>query len=231
MSASGLNNLKYQIFDNAIQKNILKDLSGSPSPGEVLAGTFPASSGWQTVDLTYLLYIPAGQFLAPGKYEDTVTVTLYAGTIGSATEYDSQTVTYQASISQVVDISIVRPAFPFDPLQKDLAIDFGILKEGATNSGDIIVRSNAAFSLSLQSDNKGVMANLDRSDKSTVPYVFIFNGSPVNLTGTRPVDVLVNQSPTDLAGFRYNFTVIIQPYGMATEGSYQDIITVTIATK
>jgi len=232
LSATGSSDsFNYQLYDNMVNKNILKDLTGATTDSDVLTGFFPMSSGWQSLTVSYVFYMPANQFVGAGKYGDSVEVKLYEGTLSSAVVHDNETVNFEAQMDTIAEVSLVNTGMPFNPLQTELLFDFGILEAGESLSGDIMVRANALFTLSLQSGNRGVMANTDRSDSSIVPYEFIFNGSSVDLTGNRPIDVLIGAGPSDVNGLRYPFSVIIQPYGMATEGTYEDTITVTVSTR
>ena len=223
--------LLYQLYDSSVTKNILKDLSGVVDVDNILTGQFAASGTKQTDTVTYVYFIPADQFVSNGNYSDDVTVTLFEGNLVSWVEHDSQSVSYEVDMEEIAEISLVQSGQPFSPFQTELLFDFGLLESGENRGGDVIIRSNAVFTLSLKSDGKGEMTNVDRSDKSTVPYEFLFDGTIVNLTGNQAVDVAVSQGPTTNEGWRYPFIVTILPYGMATEGTYEDTITVTITTR
>jgi len=221
--------IEYELYDDILTRNVLKDLSAGPSANEILSGFFPASTKWQTLDVTYTLFVQEGQFVSQGAYDDSFILSLYEGNPIVWTEHDSQAISLQAQMPQILDVAVVNSGIPFDVLSQELVLDFGILYEGDLLGGDIVVRSNALFSLALQSENQGVMPHADPLDTSVVPYIFTFNGSPVTLTGTVPVSVVPAGGPSDVNGERYPFSVAIGNYGMATEGSYQDVITLTIA--
>jgi hypothetical protein len=94
-----------------------------------------------------------------------------------------------------------------------------------------LVRSNETFGVSIESQNAGVMAIQTAGDSSTVPYRLSIDGSAVDLSSGNPVSVLSSVGPTVLAGRRHPISVEILDYGFATDGTYQDNLTITVTAQ
>lgn len=110
-SSTGGVTLSYQLYDSSIDRNILKDLSATPAPQEVLSGSFPDDSKWSVQDLSFVVVVPPGQFPQAGTYEDTITLTLYSGTLGS----------YVQAASALFGLALPCPRlqnFPLCPLER-----------------------------------------------------------------------------------------------------------------
>jgi hypothetical protein len=225
--------LVYEIYDDAVQQNVLKDLSGSPSANEVLSGTFAASASFQTLDLSYTILALASQFVAEGGYDDSYTITLYQGTfgVGTPTVADTVVVDLTGNVDSVVEVSVVATGAPFGSSPTGLLFDFGVMTANDSRTGDAIVRANGIFTLNVTSGNDGVMTLPNPADKSEVPYTFVFDGTARDLTGNKGVDVLVDQGPTAMAGSRYVFSITILDFGMASAGAYNDVITFTMTAQ
>ena len=225
--------LAYEIYDNTVQKNVLKDLSGSAAANEVLSGTFAASASFQTLDLSYTIHALSSQFLSEGAYADSYTITLYQGTfgVGTPTVADTVVVDLTGNVASTMEVSVVATGAPFGSSPAGLLFDFGVMNAGDSRSGDAIVRANGIFTLSVASAGKGVMKLPNPADKSEVPYTFTFDGNTIVLTGNKGADLLVDQGPTPMAGIRYVFGITINDFGMASAGAYDDVITFTIAAK
>ncbi|MFP4362783.1 MAG: hypothetical protein ACLFR1_02815 [Spirochaetia bacterium] len=221
----------YYMYDNTTNQNILKDLAANPGTNEVLSGSFPANSNWQTIDFTYTLYIPAGEFEAKDQYADDVVCTLYSGDLSNNRSEDNETIGLTIRTNTVTELSLRDTGLPFDANITSNSIDFGTLVIGETESCDVIARTNDVFSLSITSDNGSVMLPADTTDPSTVPYTLYFDGTPLTLSARTAVEVVTSAGPTDYAGFRYPVDITIGDFGMATEGLYTDTITVDMVAK
>lgn len=222
------NTLDYQIYATTSLVNVIKDLTAGPTSQEVLTGTAPEYTGFLTeaIDLPFVLYLPPGQTISMGTYTDTLTLTLYSGSFGSGTQEDTATLTVSGPVAATVSIVLVLPgdSWPTYAFQEtaDRVMDFGELEVGESQAYDLLVESNASFSIALSSANGGAMAATTVGETSTVPYDLSFNGALVDLSGGG--DVVVGSSP----GFRYPIAVTVGDYGAAAQGSYEDIVTITV---
>ena len=223
--------LFYQLYDSAVSMNVLLDIGDSPTMANVLSGSFGASASWQTIDVSFTLIIPADQYVPKDTYDDDIDVTLYSGNLTTYLSEDPANFGVRSVIPEFLEISVIPTGAAFDPGATQLDLDYGILNEGESLTGDVVVRSNAVYTLSLQSANRGVMEHATPSETSEIPYDFQFTGSSVSLTSNQATDVVVAAPATGTAGVRYDFEIIILPFGMATEGNYDDAITIEVSTQ
>ncbi len=222
------NTLTYQLYQTTALQDVIKDLSASPNQAEVLTGSAPEYTGFLTeaLDVSYVIYIPPGQTLSAGTYTDSLNLTLYSGAFGSGTQEDTGTLSVEGPVTATVSIVLVSPGDPWPTYTfqetADQTMDFGELATGESLGYDLLVESNASFFIALASANAGVMAHTDAGDASIVPYSLTFDGGLVDLSSGG--DVIVGNSP----GFRYSIVVTINEYGAASQGSYEDVVTITV---
>ncbi len=223
------NSLAYYVYDDVAQRNILKDLSVSPSPAEVLSGSFPDSSKFQTQTRNFAVAIPAGTFPVAGTYTDTLIMTLYPGTVTShGTSADQSSFSLTIKVPKLMDLSLVAANSFFDLNSVALTMDFGLLSAGSTRSADLVVRSNAPYGVTVTSRNGGIMKINDPADSSTVPYTFDVNGTARTLPAGTAASIASGMAPTGFEGTRFRLSFTIGDFGMATEGTYSDVLTLTV---
>ncbi len=220
---NGANVLNYQLYDQASQTNILKDLP-SATASEVISGNFTGRGRQQ---LSFFLVIPAEQVVRPGTYTDTITLTAYEGDLTSYTQHRSRNVTISATVLEQIDLSLVNPGGSFNPLLTTRLIDFGILQTGEFSDFDLRVRSNIGYSVTLSSLNLGNMAHTIPPDPSLIPYTFTANSANVDLSG--PAATVINTPlPTPPLGVPYPMRITVGTIGNVSAGNYQDNITITV---
>jgi len=220
---SGPNTLNYQLYDQASQASILKDLPVA-AVNEVLNGRFTGRGNQQ---LSFYLVIPIEQVVRPGTYTDTVTLTVYTGNLTNNTQQRTRTLTISITVLEQIDLSLVNPGTGFNPTLTSRLIDFGILQAGKFSDFDLRVRSNIGYSITLSSQNQGNMAHIDPTDTSRIPYLFTANGSNVDLSG--PSTTVINTPlVTSSLGTPYPMRVTVGTINNASAGDYQDNITITI---
>jgi spore coat protein U-like protein len=223
---SGADSMGYQIFDNLSRKDILKDLSASPSAVEVLTGSFGCSQSWQQQSLSFSVYLFPGQFPPAGQYLDTVIVQLYEGTPSCrARRIACMSFKISMTMNTALDVSLVQPGAPFDQKSTSLTLDAGVLSSGIVKAADLIVRSNTRYTISVASQNGGVLKNGDPADASNIPYQFSADGRSLTLPRAGSQPIASGTAPTGLAGKRFGLSVTIGTVGWATEGAYSDILT------
>ncbi len=228
---SGASSLAYQIYDSMVGRNVLKDLSASPSTAEVLTGSFAASGNtWTTEAQTYTVHLPAGQLPAAGTYTDSVNMEVWDGTPSSPGSRD-QRVTFTISIvvGPTLDVALVSTGGAFNEASSSVTFDFGTLSAGGSRAGDLVVRSNSLTTITISSANGGVLKNADPGDDSEVPYQLLVNGTPLTLPAATPVPLASSAPATGFAGTRYGISAVIQGYGWPTEGTYSDVLTIQAA--
>jgi spore coat protein U-like protein len=218
--------VNYQMFDNPTRRTILRDLQDLPSSTEVLSGSFVANE--KKMDVEYYYSMPSGLFPAAADYTDSVTVTLYRGTLGSFTEVDSQNVTVNLEVQNDVKLSIVDQGGFFDSAQTTNTMDFGVITSGTERYSDIIARSNTPFTLSLNSAKGGVLEDLLAT--SVIPYSLYVNSVAVTLFPAGLAVEIGNSVPTGEDGLRYQVRAVIEDFWGVTTGTFEDVIQVTLAS-
>ena len=227
----GSNQISYGIYDDTVGSTILRDIEDEPASNEVLSGTV---GSYATEGHSYAVIVDPDQFPPAGSYTDTFTIGLYTGTVGdlpSAQEEDTQSVNLTVTVEPVLDVALVDTGQPFNEEDTSLSINFGTLYYGDSRGGDIVVRANTIYSLSLNSFNGGIMVNDIVDDDSTVPYTLQIDGASLTLPAGTETLVTSGAGPTSVTGQRYSFNVSIGDFGMATEGDYHDEITVTVTAQ
>lgn len=225
------NAMYYNIYDDSVTGNILKDLTAQPTSSEVLTGTFDINDNTSQV-LTFVVILDRDQFPLAGSYLDEVNIEIYGGTPenpDSSYPLDSTSMSLSASMEPVMEMSLVPEGGGFNPGSSDLTLDFGILFIGEIRAADLLVRSNSNYSVLLRSDNGGIMPiQDDPDDTSVVPYTLSVNGSPLDLSSGTDQTAVPLAGPSTENGARYTLGVEILDFGMATEGLYSDILTITL---
>lgn len=229
--------LFYYIYDNNIDKNILKDFSDNPGYSNVISGNFSYSASTQYRNHTFSIVIPVpAQFPSTAtEFSDSVNVILFKGTLSSPTRlWNDRTVNTVANVSvsnlQVCEVSIVDTNAPFDNTSTDKSFAFGTLTTGEKQTGDIIVRSTEPYELRLNSDNNGVMARTDAVDPgSTIPYYCYIDGIQVNLSSGFTQVASGPATPPD--GTRHEIEIEIGDFWGINTGDYEDIIYVELISQ
>jgi spore coat protein U-like protein len=220
--------VNYQMFDNPTRRTILRDLQDLPSSTEVLSGSFVANE--KKMDVEYYYSMPSGLFPAAAAYTDTLTVTLYSGTLNNFQEVESQNITVALTVRNDVQLSIVDPGGYFDPVQTTSTMDFGVLTSGTERHSDLIARSNTHFTLSLASGNGGVLKRTDLLENSEIPYSLYVNNAPFSLPAGQAVQI-GESDPTGDDGMRYQVRVKIDDFWGVTTGTFEDVIQVTLSSQ
>lgn len=216
----------YQVYDNLVKRDTLKNLSANPSPSEVLTGSFPCSSSFRQQTVSFTILILPGQLPPVGQYQDTVALELYSGSPAChGARRACASFSISVAMNAVMDVSLVQQGAPFDVKSSSLTLDSGVLVAGSTRAADLIVRSNSRYTISVFSQNGGTMRNPDPADASKVPYRFLAEGQSFALPQGTAQPIVSRVSPTPLAGTRYGISIIIGETGWATEGTYSDTLT------
>jgi hypothetical protein len=221
------NVLPYNIVKDTVSRIELLDLSLNPSENEVITGSFSNPDSPRTIAYSVPVLLPPGGFGPALLFSDNITVSVYKGTLQSFEFMESKAVTISTTVPQLIDFSIVAPGSSFEFGSRDNTLNFGVMHIGLKRNTDLVVRANTVFAVSLSSLNSGVMRNTDISDDSAVPYSFVFNSVLLQLDVPRtPVSAA---GPTAYSGLRYPIELTIGDFGMATEGTYRDVITITVS--
>lgn len=156
-----------------------------------------------TIDLFEL---SAGQFPAAGEYRGTVLVQVGTG------------------LPQAVLFAItVRPAIKFLAEQGAMSRDlsFGEVTAGSVIRTTLFYQSNAAVSITIQSQNRGQLVHTVQGPPRTIPYRLTYDGTAVNLAAaaqiSRPFRGLLAQ--------REEMVLEVAPGSDRFAGVYRDVLT------
>ncbi|HXT12586.1 MAG TPA: hypothetical protein VN873_13565 [Candidatus Angelobacter sp.] len=222
-ASSGNESINYQIYDSLDRRMLLKDLP-SATANEVLPGAF--GPGEVIKDLSYVIVVPPEQIKPSGRYTSVIRITLYSGTPDNFIQQDSKTVTFSIMVEEATELSLISSGSAFDPNGKSQAMDFGPLAKGKAKGFDLRIRSNVGYHVILESENGGVLNNIDPQYKNAIPYVLETGGKPVNLNSGRQTAISRNNGLTD--GDRHELRVTIGDTSKVTAGTYRDHILVTV---
>lgn len=220
--------------------NPVRDLPDAGSSSQVLSGVAPGNPGgfnFSTFTVPISVFVEAGQLLDPNPaYEDTLTLSFYYGSIDDPGSFDpaspeaTATLTVLGNVTPFVELALVEPGgpLPFFGGNRNRTMDFGVLEAGETRSYDLLVETNALFTITLESANGGVLAYQGTGPTGGLPsevdYELYVNGQVANLAG----------GPTlfgsGLSGLRWPLVVEILEYDVPVAGNYQDIIDITVST-
>ncbi len=218
--------MDYQIFDNAVDRLIIKDLVASPDASELITGTAIIGG----TDVPFEAAVLQSQMVPPGLYQDSVTVLLYEGANGVDGLKETAPMGISVDVPAFVTLSLVTTGGAFDPALDTMTLDFGALAQGGQRDMEVLVRANVNFGVDVESANLGSLSNIDIGDPSTVPYQMTVDASPVDLSAG-PVNVVSDVGPTPLGGNRYAVVFTIGSLGGASAGAYEDVLTVTVTAQ
>lgn len=211
--------LTYALTDG---RETLVALSGEAAPP--LARTKRPLAPADTERIDYRVEIPRGQFAAPGTYQDTIGLELYAtdsdGSVSGPPLHNSK-LTISYAVIRAMSVNIKGGG-------TSTTVDFGALSTGQQRSVDIEARSNEAYQFHVSSDNSGVMALTPPVPGETwrVEYGAALDGETLDLASGQN---LRSQPPTRPGtDASHVLMVTVGDTTAKRAGRYEDIITIEI---
>ncbi|MEK6705238.1 MAG: spore coat protein U domain-containing protein [Bdellovibrionota bacterium] len=227
-------NLNYQIFQDSSLSKVLKDLPDILSTDNYITSSFPEGASL-TQTMTYYVQIPTDlattpALKPPGTYLDSFIIKAYDGTDFTSFKKPEATasVTISTVMPRIIELSVSQNGAFFDPSKTSLAIDFAELTPGTTQTCSLLVRSNAGYSLTISSENSGILRHTSATIGTAIPYIMRVNSTAQNLSG--PVEVASGSGQTSLSGIANSLGFTIDDSGQAMAGQYSDNLTITVAT-
>jgi spore coat protein U-like protein len=218
----------YQLYRTFPYADVLKDLSDAVSNSDVIVSSFPDNAGSTQNVESYRAVLGNVTSIPVGLYFDTVTVRLYEGTLSGYFLRDSTTVNFQYSSTRSIDLSLVPTGGAFNASATSMSLDFGTMYTGESRAFDIVLVTNAGYSLSMNSQNSGQMKHESLSN-GAVPYALTVNSSVVSLGGGNTV-VARGSGVSPSGGSRVPVVVTIGALANSVSGTYRDSITITVQT-
>jgi spore coat protein U-like protein len=224
----GSDEVPYQLYRTFPYSDVLKDLGDAVSNSDVIANTFPDDAGSQQNIESFRATLGTVTYPPVGFYMDSVVIRLYEGTLSSYVLRSSTTVLFQYSATRSIDLSLVASGAAFDQNSTSRTLDFGEMYPGETMGFDIVLKTNAGYSISMQSQNGGAMRHVSVSN-GQVPYAMSVGGATVSLgSGSPNVKSGSGASPSD--GIRIPVRVSVGELSNSVSGNYRDVITIAVQT-
>ena len=197
----------------------------------MIFGSFSAA-GKRTNNHSVHFHIPPRQAAAAGIYRDRLTLTLYRGDLQDFTPEDRLEVGFLAKVPRIANLSIVASGAPFGSAALE-RLDLGELEKGAEFAFDLLLRSNADYEMTLQSDNGNVLFRDGSAGgpRDRVPYRLQIGGAAIDLSGGHAV-AFPHAGGSGTPGVeRLSGRVTVGRVGNATAGIYRDAITVVVTAR
>jgi spore coat protein U-like protein len=218
--------MEYFVCDSVVRRTALKDLSFGHS-AEVIRGSF---SGRETEkELSCVIVLPAGQALPPGRYTDALRVNLYKGTPEKHELSDSKSLAISIPVEATTELSLGPAGAGFDAKSTFRALNFGQVVRGKALDVDLRVRSNAGYSITIESENGGHMKNVDMQEGSILPYELRVGGKSIAIKAPH-ISKVKQKRQGDTNGDRHPLQFSIGDTAGATAGTYRDNITITVTS-
>jgi hypothetical protein len=204
----------------------VKSADGAP-----LAASAPAPAGSsrmvsralapkETYDFVFKAVVPAGQMLAPGRYDQTFQLSL-TGAAGAVPPpgvppLQTASLTLSLEVRDYLGVNIAGGGAA-------TTIDFGTLTAGASRRVILAARSNRKFTLLVSSLKGGALVMAPPYERWRIPYTMSLNGAPVAMPAR-----LGPFQTTSIAGARFEAAFSIGDVSAKRAGLYTDEITVEI---
>lgn len=224
------NYISYNLYKDNQANAPLKALDTNPNKGEFIAIKFKKKTDVVesvTFEARFLMPNDNRYFLSKGLYKDIVEIRVESkgGNVLSITK----NIEISLDIPAEINISLISPGGTFDSGTKAYTLDFGTISAGDVRNVDLKVKSNAGYSLSIESLYNGALKNTLNSDK--ISYNLSVNGIPKTFNGPSvplPLGSAPGVTPESGVNFGLGF-VIGSPAGKSS-GEYKDFITVTASS-
>lgn len=222
--------LKYQIYQDTGASKILKDVPDLSTANDVIMVTMPAGS--PPITQIYYFDVPYATAVAPtlaasGSYTDTFIINAYEGADFSslvAPPDATASVSVNLTVDKMVNLALVDTGGVFQDTATTKSIEFGQLVTGKTARFDMVVRTNAGASVTVESLNNGRLKHTTKN--SYVDYTIYVNNVAADPSGATPV--LTGPTQTALVGVGYPVKVVIGTVNaMSLAGPYSDTVTIT----
>lgn len=197
---------------------------GGAGPGGEY-GPFSATvPGGGEQEITLRIEAPAGQVVPPGAYSGDVQLRI-EDSDGAAVELSAPQSTIDAQVSGRALMSITGTYAGGGPGMAPASINFGAIENGEVGRVFVNVWSNTNVSVSLQSDNGGLMRHSENPALPPIAYTTTFDGDAVSLSSGA---TLLRSPPLSPAGASYELALTIVDANGRFAGVYQDVIIVTV---
>ncbi len=227
--------LSYNLYKYSNSSSSLKTINDANSNSEILTGTV-AKNANTSLNYHFRLGTLNGSSLTRGGlYQDTITVAVNSGNLSFDRGPEvSQVLSVNITVPKEASLSMVNSGEPYNSSSTNKTLDFGELSLGEEMNFDVILLSNAGYSLSLSSANNEVLqlVGAGATSNTQIAYDLYAGGVQRTLTGSAnaPVVISTGSGVTSTQGTRIPVRVVISSVTDKVAGTYQDYVTFTIAT-
>lgn len=223
--------LQYQLYQDSGLSHILKDVPDITSANDVVMVTLPA--GTNPTNEFYYVDIPYSaattpNLVAAGAYTDSFIINAYEGTDPTTFANPPATSTpvhVTITVPKMIALALVDTGGVFQDTATTKSIDFGNLSSGQVSRFDLRLRTNAGYSVKIQSSNNGKMKHTTKN--SYVDYSLYVNNALADPTGSTPV--ITGSGTTGLNGLGFPVKIVIGTLGtLPLAGTYQDTVVITV---
>lgn len=197
--------------------------SGYPSEfGPFIANVMSNSSASLAIRFT----LPSQNVVPKGMYTSDLVVH-GVGLDGERIDVSSGSVILRAQVSGRVEMSISGTASPqlSQAGMAAIGMDFGQGRQGDTRRVFVNVWSNGSVSISLASQNQGVLKLVGNEHLPAIKYSARFDGSAVSLGGPY---IVQRSPPLSLIGASYELAVTLGEVQNKFAGLYKDVVSINI---
>lgn len=228
MFNSSSDRLSYNLYKDNTSNVPLKALADASNSNEYVRLAFQGNQSTVSATIEGRLPIPnqGRTFLPEGRFVDLVNATVVGGLFNS----DSDTTNFQIEVTNpiAVDISLVPPGSTFDPSATSYTLDYAEITQGESRRVDLRVKSNAGFTVSLESQGGGRM--LHTSENDNIQYTLKVNNGVQSFSGPGvPLVIGTATGVTQTNGSLFELEFLTGSPAGKLAGQYQDVITI-IAT-
>ena len=214
---SGAHELAYTLRDRAGRELQTSTIAGQPGEFLVLE-----SLSRQAIHTPFQLRftLAPGQVVPPGPYTARLTIIAFSGTIHNCVEEDRVEIMLGATVDSTVRVSYQNEGEP--------VIDKGTAQTVLSNAkwqssqtAQLIVFANSPFSVSVSSENQGVLAHEIPGLPSSLSYQLVVGGKHLSLR-TRNSQILDRRFMTPSQGLSIPVTLSIPSAAGSLTGLHTD---------
>lgn len=213
----GGHTLVYDLYRDGSRTDRINDIGG-PTTGLFRATLGPKDEA----SFQVYTYLPPGQLVPKGTYDDRVTVSVYElrnGTpVGPIAQRQGRV---KAKVREVVSASVTVNGVTRALSGSSGVLDMGELSRSGGGSFDLNVSGNSDYHLSLSSENDGRL--ISAQNRTGIGYTVSVAGRTLSLS---------RGTSLDLGGDgRYRIDIQVDDVSRALAGSYSDNLILTISAR
>jgi hypothetical protein len=203
------------------------DLDGNYNPSRNIRVTVPANA--DNYDVEMGVFIPAGQIVSSGLYQQRAELRLYGGENAGKSAgnlIESRNVNVAVDVFAQTGITLAGSAgTPYSSGRSNAIMDFGLLEEGESKDIFLKVRSNQAYRMAFASQNRGKLVNT-KWPEQFVSYNASLQNQPLDLE--KGAEIPGKKKVTSSHGDAHRMAVQIGSTENRQAGLYRDTVSINV---